>query len=344
MTNMTFPKSSSASGTEVSPRLTHLNADTSWLLQLPHPAPSQNGRRYFNILIDPWLTGPQADVAPWFSTQSHMTPSVFETVAEVNKLALGTEDSAENGNTVEAGAINRTAERGCIDAVVISHEFTDHCHEATLREVQRDVPVFAPDKAAILIRSFNHFSTVNTIPDFQPADQSWPSLEAFTLPPWLRIGRLPSASDWLYYHSAIILIFSSDPISTSTPAQSVIYTPHGLPAETSPSLTSLPTTSPPIQTLALLHGLHAVYLGKQLNLGGPNGVRMAKALQPKYWFGTHDEVKKGSGIVGWFLRRKIWGMEEARGEVHGADIVNKEEAVAGMVCKDLENGEGIVLA
>ena len=38
------------------PILTHLNADTSWLLQLPYPtdAVKPAGRTRYNILIDPW--------------------------------------------------------------------------------------------------------------------------------------------------------------------------------------------------------------------------------------------------------------------------------------------------
>ena len=38
------------------PILTHLNADTSWLLQLPYPRDAVKiaGRTRFNILIDPW--------------------------------------------------------------------------------------------------------------------------------------------------------------------------------------------------------------------------------------------------------------------------------------------------
>lgn len=38
------------------PILTHLNADTSWLLQLPYPASVRPppGRSRLNILFDPW--------------------------------------------------------------------------------------------------------------------------------------------------------------------------------------------------------------------------------------------------------------------------------------------------
>jgi hypothetical protein len=39
------------------PILTHLNADTTWLLSLPYPEGSDppENRQRFNIVIDPWL-------------------------------------------------------------------------------------------------------------------------------------------------------------------------------------------------------------------------------------------------------------------------------------------------
>ena len=46
-------------------------------------------------------------------------------------------------------------------------------------------------------------------------------------------------------------------------------------------------------------------------------------LRAKYWIATHDEVKKGGGFISWFLRRKIWTVEdalaEARSEVNEKD-------------------------
>src|SRR5882757_947631 len=70
------------------PILTHLNADTSWLLSLAYPdhiAPPP-GRSRYNIPIDPWLDGPQEDVAGWFSKQWHLTKSRVQNIAELNDL------------------------------------------------------------------------------------------------------------------------------------------------------------------------------------------------------------------------------------------------------------------
>ncbi|KAJ2966557.1 hypothetical protein NQ176_g10093 [Zarea fungicola] len=73
------------------PLLVHLNGDTTWLLQIPLPsgttaiATSTSGSRraHFNVLIDPWLQGPQSDVASWFSTQVHVVSPAVASLAEL---------------------------------------------------------------------------------------------------------------------------------------------------------------------------------------------------------------------------------------------------------------------
>lgn len=133
------------------PLLHHLNADSSWLLQIPRPlaATKRGGRAFFNILIDPWLSGGQSDVAKWFSQQWHRFESSTKSIAEVEELAREVEilaaglrlgkDRLPNG--IDTGADTQTF----IDAVAISHEFTDHCHKETLEDIDRFVPVFATE-------------------------------------------------------------------------------------------------------------------------------------------------------------------------------------------------------
>ena len=119
------------------PRLTHLNADTSWLLQLPNPASQTQPktRKYYNILIDPWLSGSQIDIASWFSIQWHSTTPFASSFAAVSALAL----QAESGD-IQA---EQDDDQSVIDAVLIAHEFTDHCHQETLLQVPFLIPVFA---------------------------------------------------------------------------------------------------------------------------------------------------------------------------------------------------------
>lgn len=147
------------------PIIHHLNADTSWLLQLPIPSSSSSSssRRYFNIILDPWLSGTQSDVASWFSQQSHATPSAYASIADVQDLCA----------TVEAIATSPTSGKSSskgnnyLDAVAISHEFTDHCHRETLETIDRSVPIFAWAKAAKIIRGWKWFENVVEIPQFE---------------------------------------------------------------------------------------------------------------------------------------------------------------------------------
>ena len=108
------------------PILTHVNADTSWLVQLPRPPKQSQGRAFFNILIDPWLRGPQSDVASWFSTQYHTIQSSVQTIEELEERL---QDTQRLASTVDnpSWSSGSESQASWIDAVAISHEFTDHC-------------------------------------------------------------------------------------------------------------------------------------------------------------------------------------------------------------------------
>src|SRR3569833_1803595 len=126
------------------PVLAHLNADTTWLIQLPVPAGTARGgstpeapqRAWFNILVDPWPIGPQSDVASWFSTQWHVIEPSLGSLDELNEALARVQGIEEPGD------------RSFIDAVVVSHEFTDHNHQTTHQKLPKTTPVFATDEAA----------------------------------------------------------------------------------------------------------------------------------------------------------------------------------------------------
>jgi hypothetical protein len=202
-------------------------------------------------------------------------------------------------------ALGQVEDGGCIDAVAISHEFTDHCHRSTLLEVPRDVPVYAADAAAKLILGWKHFDTVITTPGLAKGCE-WTSLPADKLPSWLRIGRVVTPGNSLYYHSAIIVAFSQDATST---AEAVLYSPHGISSKNVAGFGSANN----LHTLALLHGMHDVRIAmtKQLNLGALNAMEAVMASGAKYWVATHDEEKKGGGLIAPFLRRTRYSLAQA---------------------------------
>lgn len=285
------------------PVLVHLNADTTWLIQLPYPSACRppTGRTHYNVLVDPWLQGPQADVASWFSKQWHVVPSSVQTLAELNEI-LGDLEGQESD----------AHEGSFIDVVAISHEFTDHCHEATLRELPAATPVFATDKAAELIRGWRHFDQVTTTPGFSGESADWrPSLSVAGLPPWVGIGRVITPGNALYYHSAVMIVFdlghgSADGVASRS--ETILYSPHGIQASD-----LSPIGSSGLETLALLHGLHdvGIWMTKQLNLGALNGIQAVGESGAKYWIATHDEEKKGGGLIAPLLRRIKYTLKEA---------------------------------
>ncbi|KFA48364.1 hypothetical protein S40293_04475 [Stachybotrys chartarum IBT 40293] len=316
------------------PLLTHLNGDTTWLVQLPYPASHAPppGRTHFNLLVDPWLQGPQSDVAWWFSTQWHVVEPSVATIADLNAALR----EVEGRGATAAGDV-----ASWVDAVVVSHEFTDHCHRATLEELPRGTPVFATEVAAQLIRGWNHFDKVLSIPGLAPG-VSWTKLPVGPLPDWLGVGTVVTAGDALYYHSAIIIAFdiNHSPSSPSpSPGEAIIYSPHGIQAT---DLASIPSCG--VTTTALLHGLHDVRIWrtKQLNLGALNGVRAALACGAKYWIATHDEVKMGGGFIAPLLQRVQYSLSEA--EKHERDVLRKEgEKEPDYLFCTMGSGDGMVL-
>lgn len=303
------------------PVLAHLNADTTWLLQLPYPSPSSapNGRTHFNILMDPWLRGPQSDVASWFSTQWHVVPPTIETMDGLDPMLAQLEGR------------QREAAGSSIDAVVISHEFTDHCHQATLLELPPMTPVFATDKAADLIRSWSHFERVVTMAAFPgpvPNSSLQDTLGHALLPPWIGIGRVVTEGNALYYHSAVLIAFAPNgrDLGRSSATEAVIYSPHGVRGG---DLSCVKESG--IRSLALLHGLHDVriWMTKQLNLGALNGLEAVRASGARYWIATHDEVKRGGGLISWFLQRTSYTLRDAVQSEEARQAMQALQATAG---------------
>ncbi len=329
------------------PILTHLNADTSWLISLPCPehAIPLAGRSRYNILIDPWLKGSQEDVAGWFSKQWHSVESSVPTIAELEDALREAErlDRDENDVVSDFDTDSSAPREGsCVDAVVVSHEFTDHCHQGTLLELDGQVPVFATKKAAQLIQSWKHFDQVIEIGTFSTSTD-WRTTSLAPMPGWIGISRLVTGFDMLYFHSAVVICVQMS--ETSDHAEAVIYTPHGVQASTVSVLTE---ATPRLEALAFLHGLHDISIGwtSQLNLGVVNALKAQKILGAKYWVGTHDEEKPSSGVIAPLLKRKILSVSEALASLSGTHTSTTQsmmESAEDLGCVELRNGESLLL-
>ncbi|KAI1265035.1 hypothetical protein F5Y18DRAFT_55579 [Xylariaceae sp. FL1019] len=303
----------------------------------------------FNVLLDPWLQGSQSDVASWFSTQEHIIPSSVQTIEKLNSLLAELEGEIIRGAGDNDGAETTTQTKikaqSYIDVVAISHEFTDHCHEKTLRELPKSTPIIAPDKAFKLICSWTYFDTVVETPAFlgtQAGD--WrAALKCEPLPSWIGITRVVTPGNQLYYHSAIMVAFMSkgteDVEGSAEGGEAIIYSPHGINAS---DLAGVRTSG--IRTLALLHGLHDVriWMTKQLNLGGLNGAAAARECRAKYWITTHDELKKGTGFITPLLRRTKWSLAEVIRK-EGRKAGSTDNTGPGFEFVELGSGDGLIL-
>ena len=116
----------------------HLNSDTTWFIKWNE----------IGILIDPWLIGDQSDYFRYFSCQEHRIKSSIENFDEMKDE---------------------------IDLIIISHHYTDHCHEQTLRLLSSSIPIFATKYAFQRIRRWNYFDHLFEIPELNN------SLDRFTI-------------------------------------------------------------------------------------------------------------------------------------------------------------------
>lgn len=289
-----------------------------------------------------------------------------ELVREVEILASGLRLGPRRRSNIEIQeAIGQ--EETLIDAVAISHEFTDHCHKDTLLQLHPDVSVFAIKEAAKLIESWDHFRNVYQINNFgADGDRDWRSTSITPLPEWIGISRLLQTDDVLNFHSALMITFNNkhgnakklsqtndhlkngtrkrhhsaiEPNEDEESAEAVIYTPHGI---FSGDLALVPEAEPSISVLCFLHGLHNVRIGTasgrtalQTNLGAHNGLKAQRILRASYWMGTHDEVKTGGGLIARFLQRE---------EITLRDALDQERKSRQNGEKGMANGElGAVL-
>ena len=90
-----------------------------------------------SILVDPWFTVSQIDLAPWFSEQFHLNPQPL--ISDIKKPHY----------------------------IFISHPFTDHCNKETLLQFDPTIPIIAETNILTKIKRWNYFKNLININDFE---------------------------------------------------------------------------------------------------------------------------------------------------------------------------------
>lgn len=318
------------------PILTHLNADTSWLISFPRSKSAQNdinkhGRKFYHVLLDAWLSGEVVAIFRWFMTIAHAEPSYFKTMNDVRGQVKRIEDAA--------GSTSQNMDDGEVDLIVVSTYLDDHCHKETLEQCTKDTPVLTVATTAVL--KWGHFDNIELMPevDLDAPERLWrEKTSSKNLPEFLRIGQLPSGERYPAVHFAMYIAYSGIEHtfdSNDSIAETIIYTPHGFYANRLQNL--LETEQQGKSTmLALLHGLDPSWYPSPANLGVQNGWEVALRTNAKYWIPTHDEHAVYGGLNGFFQtkHKKMWTDIKKTSDDEGKDII----------CRELGNGESFVLA
>lgn len=148
----------------------HLNGDTTFLLTFsPKEQPSQLPYHQqppgtFSVLVDPWLSGPSTMWHPKFLSSKHTVASCISNLSHIPEPHV----------------------------VLVSQDKPDHCHEATLRQLDptsQSTVILAHPAAAKKIHAMKHFdpSRVHALPTY--SDRKPDTVIRFYIPP-ISLGGL----------------------------------------------------------------------------------------------------------------------------------------------------------
>ena len=188
----------------------HLNGDTTFLITFspnhtsPYTPPGPQHQQRpgtFSVLIDPWLSGPTTIWHPKFLLSKHTKPSCIPHLSHIPEP----------------------------NVVLISQEKPDHCHEATLRQLDPTSPIttiLAEPGAAKKIRGMKFFNP-NMVHSLRPFSERKPdSVIRFCIPPIVpggtpgeaTIAFIPAKLDVAKVHNAIGVTYRP-PSSTRMPSR-----------------------------------------------------------------------------------------------------------------------------
>lgn len=352
-------------------QLRRINFDSTWLLTLPTPI--EHAKSTYNLLIDPWLSdAEQIDLVVGFSAQKRQTEALARSIGELESV-LEREGKSSDINTHRPPSTK-------IDAIIISHPFSDHLHPQTITDerVTGRIPIFVTQdaKGALkkLLGSKGKSHSITTIKVASTSTSpSWISdssqttntgslfnnFEIFQALPQEKhlYFQGPAGMAWKKLHGGLIFLWRS----TDHSFNSIIYSPHGLTANSIPLW--LTNEELAIQHWAILTMFDRLtlpnWLSGTVNLGLGAVLEMIKgntSTEPKYparyIVDTHGEFKDMRGLVARLLRRYwlnsdqlIQGFDATREDTRAEraqQIINQTEKPAKAVL--LQVGDSLSLS
>jgi hypothetical protein len=157
------------------------------------------------------------------------------------------------------------------DYIFISHPFTDHCNKETLLQFDKNIPVIALPSILKKIRKWDHFHKLMTLEEVPFAIQVLQTKNALV-------------------HKAYLI---------ESAQNKIVYAPHGAVLKNIPNV-----KIDAVISTTLCYQL-PFFLGGTINLGQESAVRLQQQLHSNVLLTTHNEDKKGEGLVSFFAKRKF---------------------------------------
>ncbi len=252
-------------------KLTRIDLN-SWLLQIADQT----------VLIDPWLIDPLVFYGqPWLFTAYHNNPPVF-TPATLPK----------------------------IDLILLSQGLDDHCHQPTLEQLDRNIPVVASPTAAKVVKDLGYGDVISLAP--------W---QRYTIAEKLEITATPGA----------VLqpgqVENGYVLKDQQSKSSIYYEPHLFRPETGIS----ERIESPDVVLAPVVGQVFPLLGQVL-MGPKEAMNLVKTLRPRFFVPNAMGDIRFSGILPKLIRA-----------VGSVDEFRHQLAASGMATQLLTPAPGEVL-
>jgi len=259
--------------------LARVNRDTSFIITI-------NKKRY---LVDPWLIGNEVDCCTCFHTAELVEPAI----------------SIEN--------------LGHIDAIIISHEFSDHLHEETLLLLDDKIPILAT-KSGIKRLKKNRLLSKRNITEIPSSNKSL-HLIVFDN---IKIGLISASGLFDFVHNALVM-FPNDSTNNGIDGGDILFTekdssntnilvggggicycPHGFVLNENDVITKeMNCYKFDLLIVTMTEYYLPFYVGGTVNLGLMAAATLTNVLKPQFVVNCHSEKKKSVGIIP-FLAKPIY--------------------------------------
>jgi hypothetical protein len=275
-------------------------------------------------LIDPWLDdSEQVDYHATFSEQRRTLTALATSIAGLEEMLISM-------STTSIG--DKRKKSTCIDAILISHPFTDHCHPGTLQSCPARIPFLVTsdtkssiemllggrkklkeEKRTVYVLDKAEHNEAPAFPDEQKSRLLPCNVNIVQMLPRERFSILAGAASmaWSKLHGGILLLWKDPQFDTSTGTKTMIYTPHGIGPKSIPKWLSENGKHSECILTSLDKIVLPSWLSGVVNLGLSSAIDLIRqnVYKPRYILATHEERKEAKGLVARLIKRYWLGLE-----------------------------------